>query len=222
VLWRDLYSKYLDKKDWPLLPGKCYIHTDGSVLSPDLTQQEESLQFTAYFAPQEKYPYYGMFKTYTTYLQQNIHGDPAAEGLYLTMYGYVPDQAKGDTVPKKESVIFEEVWAHGMWLPTFMLSAKRNLYHAQGKGARLSYPGQVDTGIYFAGNNTTADSLEHAFISGAVIANYAFEAPFPLLPHLGAFGMYELFYKEFMFPAATVSSKKSRLHEGLIPEASGQ
>jgi hypothetical protein len=138
------------------------------------------------------------------------------------MYGYVPDQAKGDTVPKKESVIFEEVWAHGMWLPTFMLSAKRNLHHAQGKGARLSYPGQVDTGIYFAGNNTTADSLEHAFISGAVIANYAFEAPFPLLPHLAAFGMYELFYKEFMFPAATVSSKKSRLHEGLIPEASGQ
>jgi hypothetical protein len=215
TLWSDLYSKYLDKKDWPLLPGKCYIHTDRKVLSPDITQAEESLQFTAYFAGQTKYPYYDMFKTYTTYLQENIHGDPAAAGLYLTMYGYIPDPAKGDTVPDEESVIFEEVWSHGMWLPTFMLAAKRNLHLAQGRGVKLSYPGQLDTGIYIAGNNTTADSLEHAFISGAVMANYAFGAPFPFGFHPAAFGMYELFYKEFMFPAATVSARRARLHEAL-------
>jgi len=213
ALWNDLYSKYLDKKDWPLLPGKCYIHTDPKVLSPDITQGQESLQFTAYFAGQSKFPYYDMFKTYTTYLQQNIHGDPAAAGLYLTMYGYIPDPTKGDTVPANETVLFEEVWAHGMWLPTFMLAAKRSLHLAQGKGVKLSYPGQVDTGIYIAGNNTTADSLEHAFISGAVIANYAFGAPFPLVPHLAAFAMYDLFYKEFMFPASGVSAKRARLHD---------
>jgi len=69
------------------------------------------------------------------------------------MYGYIPDTSKGDRVPDPSKVIFEEVWSHGMWLPTFMMPAKRNLHMAQGRGTQLSYPGQLDTGIYFAGNN---------------------------------------------------------------------
>jgi hypothetical protein len=215
-IWTDLYSHYLDPKDWPLLPGKCYIHRDVEMLSPDLREQQETLQFTASYAPQDEFPYYDMFKTYTTYIQQNLHpGNPDAEGLYLTMYGYIPDPSKGDKVPDPETVVFEEVWTHGMWLPTFMLDAKKSLHMAQGKGVGLSYPGQVDTNVYFAGNNTTADSLEHAFISGAVIANYAFGAPYPLSGHLEAWAMYELFYKEFMFPAHSPSARRSRLTESL-------
>ena len=209
-LWNSLYSKYLNQSDWPLLPGKCYIHTDNTMLSPDLQEQQETLQFTAYYAQQSTYPYYAMFNTYTTYLQQNIHDDPAAAGLYLTMYGYIPDPTK-DKVPGQGTVLFEEVWSHGMWLPTFMLQAKRNLHMAQGIAAnRSTYPGQMDTGIYFAGNNTTADSLEHAFISGEIIANYAFGASFPLTTSLLAWGMYELFYVEFMFPMS-VSAKLAGL-----------
>jgi predicted NAD/FAD-binding protein len=215
TLWSSLYSKFLSPEQWPLLPGKCYIHTDVNMLSPDLRLEQETLQFTAYYAPQTKAPFYDLFKTYTTYLQANIHNTPGSQGLYLTMYGYVPDKANGDTVPAEETVLFEEVWQHGMWLPSFMLPAKQALHMAQGKGVSLSYPGQLDTGIYFAGNNTTADSLEHAFISGEVIANYAFGAPYPLTGfhprNLAAFGMYDLFYKTFMFPNSGASSGLSHL-----------
>jgi hypothetical protein len=222
TLWSILYSRYLDAKQWPLLPGKCYIHTDINLLSPDLRQQQETLQFTAYYAPQDTTPYYDLCKTYTTYLQQNIHTNPAAAGLFLTMYGYIPDPAKGDKVPGTGTVLFEEVWQHGMWLPTFMLSAKRNLHLAQGKGVSLSYPGQLDAGIYFAGNNTTADSLEHAFISGEIIANYAFGARYPLAGlhprNALAFAMYELFYREFMFPASSMSARLAHLVSGLPGE----
>jgi hypothetical protein len=214
-LWGSLYAKYLDAKQWPLLPGKCYIHTDINMLSPDLRQQQETLQFTAYYAPRAQAPYYDMFKTYTTYLQQNIHNTPGSQGLYLTMYGYIP--GAGDTVPAPDTVLFEEVWQHGMWLPTFMMQAKRNLHLAQGKGTSRSYAGQLDTGIYFAGNNTTADSLEHAFISGEVIANYAFGARYPLTGlHPLAFAMYDIFYSEFMFPRETVSARLAHFGQGLL------
>lgn len=224
TLWSSLYSKYLAKGtgpgQWNLLPGKCYIHTDASMLSPDLQQQQETLQFTAYYAPQTAPPFYDMFYTYTTYLEGNIHNTPESQGLYLTMYGYIPDPAQGQRVPDPSKVLFEEVWQHGMWLPSFMWDAKRNLHMAQGKGVNLSYPGQIDTGIYFAGNNTTADSLEHAFISGAVIANYAFGADYPLtgldVKSLAAFAMYEAFYTEFMFPGSSPAAKPSRLHQ-LLP-----
>lgn len=213
-IWEGLYSKYLSAEQWPLLPGKCYIHTDVEMLSPDLREQEETLQFTAFYAPTDKVPYYEMFKTYTTYIQKNLHpGNPDADGLYLTMYGYIPDESKGDKVPDPDKVIFSEDWTHGMWLPTFMMDAKRGLHMAQGRGATFSYPGQLDTNVYFAGNNTTADSLEHAFISGAVIANYAFGSPYPL-DTIEGWAMYELFYKEFMFPAGSPGERRARMHEG--------
>ncbi len=212
--WNALYSKYLAPSQWPLLPGKCYIHTDVSMLSPDLRQQQETLQFTAYYAPKSQPPYYDMFKTYTTYLQANIHNTVGSQGLYLTMYGYIP--GPGDKVPDPATVLFEEVWQHGMWLPTFMMGPKRNLHMAQGKGMTRSYPGQLDTGIYFAGNNTTADSLEHAFISGEIIANYAFGARYPLGFEPLAFAMYELFYAEFMFPASSVAARLADFARGLL------
>ncbi len=223
TLWSSLYSKYLsigkNPGQWDLLPGKCYIHTDASMLSPDLMQQQETLQFTGYYAPQTQPPYYTMFNTYTTYLQANIHNTPESQGLYLTMYGYIPDPAKGDKVPDPSTCLFEEVWQHGMWLPTFMLQAKQALHLAQGKGATMSYPGQLDTGIYFAGNNTTADSLEHAFISGEVIANYAFNAAYPLaglgIDNFAAFAMYDLFYTDFMFPKSGVSARLAHLRQAI-------
>jgi predicted NAD/FAD-binding protein len=216
-LWGQVYSRFLSKQRWPLLPGKCYIHTDASILSPDLQQQQETLQFTASYAAQPNPPYYDMFNTYTTYLQENIHNTPGSQGLYLTMYGYIPDGSPGQKVPDPSTVLFSEVWQHGMWLPSFMLDAKRALHIAQGKGVSLSYPGQLDSGIYFAGNNTTADSLEQAFISGLVIANYAFGAPYPLTGlHPIAFAMYELFYREFMFPSDSSSAGIARLTHGLL------
>ena len=36
---------------WDLMWGKCYIHSDATMLSPDLMEQEETLQFNAYYAP---------------------------------------------------------------------------------------------------------------------------------------------------------------------------
>lgn len=116
---------------WDLMWGTCFIHTDSSMLSPDLMQQEESSQFTAYYAPE---PNGGsdLAKTYTTYIQKNLLLDPAAEGLYLTMYGYIPDPAKGDKVPDPSKVIYHTPWTHGKWTPAFMGGAKANMHTAQG------------------------------------------------------------------------------------------
>lgn len=216
ALWGPLYSKFLTKQQWPLLPGKCYIHTDASILSPDLQQQQETLQFTAYYAAQEAPPYYSMFDTYTTYLQNNIHGTVGSQGLYLTMYGYIPDgNNPRQRVPDPSTVLFQEEWTHGMWLPSFMLDSKQALHMAQGKGVSRSYPGQLDTGVYFAGNNTTADSLEQAFVSGEIIANYACGARYPLPGDAAAFFMYFLFYEEFMFPTSTGTGRLTRLQDAL-------
>jgi hypothetical protein len=92
--------------------------------------------------------------------------------------------------------------AHGMWLPQFMLPEKRAMHMAQGPG-NINYQGQSPYPIYFAGNNLTADSLEHAFLSGAIIADYAFGAPLPVIDNIPAALMYELFKDEFMFPTGT-------------------
>jgi hypothetical protein len=70
--------------DW----GMCYIHTDSSMLSPDLMGQQETLQFNAYYSPGSQDGNYDLGKTFTTYIQKNVLSDPDAGGLYLTMYGY--------------------------------------------------------------------------------------------------------------------------------------
>ncbi len=183
---------------WPLMWGMCYIHTDSSMLSPDLMQQQETLQFNAYYAPGSADGNYELAKTFTTYIQKNVLEDPDAEGLYLTMYGFVPD-AKSDKVPDPEKVLFQEPWTHGKWTPAFMSGPKGELHLAQGLG-NISFPGQMDTNVYFAGNNATADSEEGALDAAMVIADYAFGVSYPLasLNPLAWF-MY-LTYHNVMFP----------------------
>ena len=80
---------------------------------------------------------------------------------------------------------------------------KTKLYMAQGLG-NISYPSQMNTNVYFAGNNTTVDSEDGALMSALAIANYAFGVNYPLydnsLPEtLFAFTMYNM-YHNIMFP----------------------
>ena len=94
---------------------------------------------------------------------------PAADGLYLTMYGYVPDPTK-QTVPAQNTWLTQPItWTHGKWTPAFMGGAKSNLHLAQGLGS-IRYPGQMNTNVYFAGNNATADSEEGALDAAMIIA----------------------------------------------------
>jgi len=188
---------------WDLLWGMCYIHTDSSMLSPDLMQQQETLQFNAYYAPGNQNGNYNLIDTFTTYIQKNVLNDPDADGYYLTMYGYIPDPSKGQKVPDPKKVLFSEPWTHGRWTPSAMDGPKTKLYMAQGLG-NISYPSQLNTNVYFAGNNTTVDSEDGALMSALAIANYAFGVNYPLydnsLPEtLFAFTMYNM-YHNIMFP----------------------
>jgi len=197
-------AKYGPKPVWPLMWGMCYIHTDSSMLSPDLMQQEETLQFNSYYAPGTNGGNYDLSKTFTTYIQKNVLGDPDAEGLYLTMYGYVPDE-KTEKTPDPARVLFQEPWTHGKWTPAFMSGAKGELHLAQGLG-NISYPGQLDTNVYFAGNNATADSEEGALDGAMVLADYAFDVKYPLESlNPMAWFMY-LTYQHVMFPRHNASS----------------
>ena len=211
--WNNLYKKYIGYPAtpngptpvWDLMWGKCYIHTDSSVLSPDLRLQEETLQFTAAYAPEKDAGNYDLTKTFTTYMQKNLLNDPAAAGLYLTMYGYVPDPAK-DKVPAQNTWLTPPItWTHGKWTPAFMGGAKSNLHMAQGLGS-IRYAGQMKTNVYFAGNNATADSEEGALDAAMIIAEYAFNVSYPL-PSLNplAWVMYNM-YHNVMFPKPNASS----------------
>lgn len=196
--WSNLYRNYIDKSQWPLHPGMCYIHKDSTVLSPDLRDELETLQFTGDFAPQNEYPYYELEKTFTTYIQKNILQDLGAKGLYVTMYGYIPD-TKVDKIPAPESILFQQEWRHGMWVPSFMGGQKKLVHKVQGVGAKNSFK-QPNTNIYFAGNNTTTDSEEGALISAMITANYVFGIPYPLKGNLLAYFFYNLFYRKVLFP----------------------
>jgi len=195
------YVKFSDKPIWDLMWGMCYIHSDSSMLSPDLMDQKETLQFNAYYAPGDTDGNYDLSKTFTTYIQKNVLNDPHADGLYLTMYGYIPDPKK-DTVPDPKKVYFEEPWTHGKWTPAFMSGPKGQLHKAQGVGS-VSYSGQVDTNVYFAGNNTVADSEEGALVSALAMAEYAFNVKNPLATSnpLAWFILHT--YRNVMFPGYT-------------------
>jgi hypothetical protein len=210
-LWNELYAHYIDKSLWPLMPGKCYIHTDESMLSPYLREEQETLQFNAAYAPGTTDGNYNLSKTFTTYIQKNVLGNPDAEGLYLTMYGYIPDPSAGDKVPDPNKVLFEENWTHGKWTPSFMGGAKKELHLAQGLG-NVSYPEQKDSNVYFAGNNTTTDSEEGALDSAMIMADYAFSIQYPLGANPLAFAMYYIYKHEVMFPGQDASSKIAHLH----------
>jgi hypothetical protein len=218
--WADVYSKHIDPSVWSLQPGACYIHTDPDVLSPHLRNtngqtgfEQETLQFTAYFSPQAAYPYYDLYKTYTTYIQSSLLGNPAAAGVYNTMYGYIPDPSV-DPMPDPDSIVYSQTWIHSKFAPSFASGAKKSLYLAQAPGATKSYPGQPPSGVYFAGNNTTYDSEDGALEAAMIIAKYAFnvEYPFWSLPpddrHLVtqalAIFLYDT-YTEIMFPGTVAS-----------------
>jgi len=204
---------------WDLMWGKCYIHTDSSMLSPSLMQQEETLQFNAYYAPGTDNGNYNLIDTFTTYIQKNVLNDPDADGLYLTMYGYIPDPSKGQKVPDASKVLFSEPWTHGSWTPSTMDGPKTNLYMAQGLG-NISYPGQLNTNVYFAGNNTTVDSEDGALMSAMAIADYAFGVNYPLAElspeSFFAFAMYNIYYN-IMFPKQNASHAITALHQ-MLPE----
>ena len=204
---------------WDLMWGKCYIHTDSSMLSPDLMQQEETLQFNAYNAPGSENGNYNLIDTYTTYIQKNVLNDSDADGLYLTMYGYIPDESKEQKTPDPSKVLYSQPWTHGRWTPSAMDGPKTNLYMAQGLG-NISYPGQLNTNVYFAGNNTTVDSEDGALMSAMSIANYAFGVNYPLAElsaeSVFAFLMYNV-YHDVMFPKQHAAHAITSLHQ-MLPE----
>lgn len=210
--WNSLYKTYIgygrdvnnnplgNPVVWDLMWGQCFIHTDSKMLSPDLMQQQETLQFNGYYASTGS-GNFDLLKTFTTYIQKNVLNKSNADGLYLTMYGYIPDKSRGDVLPDPTKVIYTTPWTHGKWTPAFMGDAKKNLHMAQGLG-NVFYQGQMNTNVYFAGNNATTDSEEGALDSAIAMAGYAFgiSYPFNLIEHPLAFGMYEI-YKNLMFPA---------------------
>ncbi|MDX1377392.1 MAG: FAD/NAD(P)-binding protein [Anaerolineales bacterium] len=233
-LWKELYEKYIgyglkydgprpksanvckdptgvkhatsiDDAVWPLMWGMCYIHSDATMLSPDLRDpkknQKETLQFNAYFAKGKTDGNYDLSKTFTTYIQKNVLSDPDADGLYLTMYGYIPDP-KVDKVPNSKKVFFQEPWTHGKWTPAFMSGPKGQLHKAQGLGS-VSYEGQKDTNVYFAGNNTVADSEEGALVSAISMAEYAFNVKNPVRQSNPLACFIHHTYRNVMFPGYT-------------------
>ncbi|HEY6418454.1 MAG TPA: hypothetical protein VIX59_05565 [Candidatus Binataceae bacterium] len=219
--WNQLYSKYLDKPPvppqgpppdpktakWNLMQGACYIHTDASMLAPSLRPlQQETLQFNAYFAGRPDGSY-DIAKTFTTYILKNLLPDDQAQhadGLYLTMYGYIP--GPGDKQPAPETTIkVSKNWIHGHWVASFLDGPKQTTHLMQGLG-RFSYPGQLNTNVYFAGNNVVIDSEDGALVSAMAIADYAFGIPYPLpallkhpLEYAAAIAVYTGLYK-VMFP----------------------
>lgn len=199
------YVKDVNKAVWPLMWGMCYIHSDATMLSPDLRDphenQKETLQFNAYFAKGTEDGNYDLSRTFTTYIQKNVLGNPDADGLYLTMYGYIPDP-KTDKVPNPKKVFFQEPWTHGKWTPAFMSGPKGQLHKAQGLGS-VSYPGQMDTNIYFAGNNTVADSEEGALVSAISMAEYAFSVKNPVRGTNPLAWFTHHTYRNVMFPGYT-------------------
>lgn len=203
--WKAHYGDALSPERWNVLQqGTCYIHADETVLAPDLIPlQQEVAQFTAYYSTagaHDGMPY-NTETTYATYLVENVHQDPQAKQLYVTMYGPPSDAPK---VPNNPLKVKE--FTHGLWLPDSMKGSTKNMYVAQGAGGINGGPPMFpNTGsnLYFAGNNTTMDSVEGALVSAMVIANYAFGVAYPMPARpltATALAMYLYLYLGVMFP----------------------
>ena len=126
------------------------------------------------------------------------------------MYGYIPDPAT-DKIPAENTWLTDPItWTHGKWTPAFMGGPKGDLHFAQGLGS-ISYPGQMNTNVYFAGNNATADSEEGALDAAMIIAEYAFNVQYPL-PSLNpmAWFMY-MMYHNVMFPKPSAADSIARM-----------
>ncbi len=182
-------SQYISETAFPLNPGSCYIHQDIDVLSPNVREGKEVLQFTADYAMQQTGDYsYDLSKTYTTWLIQNMVED-LPEPVYVSMYG--TDVAEN---PPKHQLFPPVKWRHGRFLGSYMYTSKAALHNVQGVG-----------NIWFAGNNTTQDSEEGALVSAMVIAGKV--CPDWKYPYYGlhwkyayATFWYELMKDKIMFP----------------------
>lgn len=210
--WSAHYADPLSSQRWDVLQGgTCYIHGDDSILAPDLIPlQHEVAQFTAYYSTDGAQPNmpYNTQTTYTTYLVENVREDPIAKQLYVTMYGPPDSVVK---VPNNPFVVKQFI--HGLWLPDSMKNSTKDVYMAQGaggiNGGAAPLP-NTGTNLYFAGNNTTMDSVEGALVSAMVIANYAFGVayPMPLRPLTAtALAMYLYQYLGLMFPVDDAATR---------------
>ena len=209
--WNAHYADPLSAERWSVLQdGTCFIHGDPDVLAPDLQSlQKEIAQFTAFYSTEGAKPPvpYNTDTTYTSYLVENVHQDPDAKQIYVTMYGPDATIVKAPKDPLKT-----KRFVHGLWLPDSMKNSTKALYSAQGTGT-IAYGNRKlpNTGnnLYFAGNNTTMDSVEGALVSSMVIANYAFgvDYPMPYRPLTAvAYLMYRFLYQGLMFPKVDVGA----------------
>jgi hypothetical protein len=210
--WSKYYADVLSSDRWNVLQGgTCYIHGDTTILSPELLSlQQETVQFTAYHSTAGAKPGqpYNLDTTYASYFVENVRQDPAAKQLYVTMYG--PKQPQ-DMLPKDSLVLVKEPFIHGLWLPGSMKKSTKVVYRAQGQGGLdggRSWLPNTGTNLYFAGNNTTMDSVEGALVSAMAIANYAFGVPYsmPLRPLTATgFALFAYLYLGLMFPVGSDS-----------------
>ena len=187
-LWDSLYSHHVGESVWPLHPGYCYLHQDTNIFAPGMpVPREETQQFTAYFSTEGagNKPF-NLLSSWTTYVEKNLMSIDGTFDYYLTMYGFDPNGPRDPNdpssppydipVPKMGVVKPTPMdWEHGMWLPFYMWDQKMKFHACQSVSA-VEKPGlnQVDTGIFFAGNNLTMDSEEGALVSGLTLAQYAF------------------------------------------------
>ena len=155
--------------------GACIVHHDESIITNYPNPEYQSLlHFTGEFSgtgakkgknatsDMDKLPY-DLEKCYSTFMLNNIYDMPDdMPPTFLTMYG----SAGVVNPPAKDKIVVEKNWVHGRWSSSFWTEAKENLYNIQGQ-----IPGVGPTGLWFAGNNCTADSEEGALVSGLVIAN---------------------------------------------------
>src|SRR6185436_10483678 len=118
-----------------------------------------------------------------------------------------------DMLPKNPLVW--KPFIHGLWLPGSMEQSTKVVYRAQGAGGidgGKSWLPNTGTNLYFAGNNTTMDSVEGALVSAMVIANYAFGVPYslPLRPLTAAgFALFAYLYLGLMFPVEADSLRQA-------------
>jgi hypothetical protein len=157
---------------WPLLPGFCTLHQDpDAVLAA--TPRQEVLQFNAVPGVIDNGPKFDLLASNSTYIASNlmgISGVSREQDWYVTMFGFIPD---GKQLPR--NAVWSGAWTHGMWLPTFMIPEKLRFHRAQSKSPyHAAHLDQVQTNIFFAGNNLVMDSEEGALASGLAIAKYAF------------------------------------------------
>ncbi|MEM7141962.1 MAG: NAD(P)-binding protein [Actinomycetota bacterium] len=215
-LWDEVFEpaigtpetdNYYATSVWKLNPGFCTLHQDASFVAD--TPREEVMQFNTLPGRIDDGPGFDLANSYTTYIVSNLNGIPDVhpdEDWYVTMFGFVPDEDK-----RPKNAVWSSPWTHGMFLPTFYIPEKIKFHRAQSVSPyHKAHSHQVDTGIYFAGNNLTMDAEEGALISGMAIAKYAFGIdPMPLVtPASGrnatvdkAEAMFDMFFDALMFPS---------------------